>query len=246
MAKTFTKRPLKDFNQVKVESLVDNRDGAIDQFNGNLDSTQLFQTVKGDYEAPQTALTFSGLVDKQTSILPTQTLAFSRRDYRNTGGTVTDIWTRINHLNLQTDIWNKGFNEMTVFGSDWSDFPLSIECEEGILTGEVTVDWEHGNQGFEVTVEDDPPLSGTRARGMGWYTEWGVFVNNVMVARSGFIYPRRHTTRIPYSVPVGTQLVTIDCRFVVVSYEPLPAVVGKWSADFNMFSATIVARNIKR
>lgn len=245
MAKTFTKRKIAPLEQVKIENLVDNRDGALEQFNGNLDSTQIKTINKFDLEDPANGTTTVGNVDKQTTILPTQTLAFSRRDYRNTGGAVTDIWTRIAGLNLETDVWQKGWNDLTTFGTEWINFPLQMECEEGILTGEATIDWEHGNQQFNVSIGDG--LNASRARGCDWWTEWGIFVNGILVARSGYIYPRRHTTRIPFSIPVGSQSVTIDCRVVMNNWQPSGyGGSGKWSADFNLFSATIVARNIKR
>ena len=251
MSKTFNKIPLDPFNQVKVESLQDNRDGALDQFNGNIDGTNIeYESLTlTKFKGPEDSTGATGAVTKETTVLPSQTIAISKRNYNNTGGAVTDIWTRINGIDLQSDVWEKGFNKMTVFGSDWATFPLLLEAKEGILTGEATIDWEHGNQVFDVTIISDPdPVTGPSGRGGEWWTNWGVFVNGILIAQSGWIFPRRHTTRIPFSVPVGSQTLEIDVRFIANSWEPAdsPGGANKWSADFNIFSATIVARNIYR
>jgi len=247
MAKTFTQMKTRPNEQVKTLSLTENRDAVIDQFNGNISSENIKSVDSSDFVEPSNGTLTVGSVDKQITFYPTQTYAFTRRDYRNTGGAVTDIWSPIAALDLENSIWNKGWNRLSVFGSAFDNFPLTFDCEEGMLTGEATIDWEHGNQVYSVLIQDDPPINGARARGSDWWTEWGVFVNGILVARSGYIYPRRHTTRIPYSIPVGSQQVTIDVRCIINSWEPSGhGGGGGWSADFNLFSATVVARNMKR
>lgn len=249
MAKTFTETKSLPFEQVKIKNLTENRDGVIEQFNGNLSSENIYSINIDRLEDPKNITSTAGNVTKRIVSQPTQTYALVSRDYRNSNTDSSDIWEPIDSLNPETDVFQKGFNTLQgLFGSArYQDFPLTFDCEEGMLTGMVTVDWEHGTQQYNATASTEPALSLAQSRGMGWWTEWGVFVNGILIARSGFIYPRRHTTRIPFSVPVGSQSVTIDCRVVINSWEEtgFPG-NGKSQSDFNFYSGTIMARNIKR
>ena len=110
-----------------------------------------------------------------------------------------------------------------------------------MLVGCATIDWEHGTQVFNVPVGAG---FNERSRGFDWWTEWGVFVNNVLVARSGQIYPRRHTTQIPFAIPCGSQQIVVDVRFITITNKTQNSPnTTTDSSDFNLFSAEIWVRN---
>ena len=89
-------------------------------------------------------------------------------------------------------------------------------------------------------------MNGARGRGNDWYSEIQVYVNNVVVASTGKIMPRRHSTQIPFAVATGTQPVTIDVRVKINNWYVAggPGASGTWIAtDFKIFSANIWCRN---
>lgn len=249
MGKVFTQIPLHNHQQVKPESLNKNIDKYLSSFNGTLDghNNPVDSTTTTHFVDPtaSTSLSDTGVgadVFKRGTEYPTQSYYQTRRS-SSFEPTVTDVWTPIVTLDLDTGQWSKGFNILTEL-PDFENFPLTFEAVEGQLVGCATVDWEHGTQVFQVQVSDDPPAFAPRSRGFDWWTEWGVFVNNVLVARSGFIYPRRHTTQIPFTIPVGSQSVTIDVRFITTTNRALGSPsLEVTSSEFNIFSAEIWVRN---
>ena len=119
----------------------------------------------------------------------------------------------------------------------FDNFPLQFDAKEGMLIGCAVVDWEHGNDVYDVT-------AGPRGRGNGWWTELQVYVNNIGVARTGRIYPRRHTTQIPFAVPCGSQPIQIDVRVKLNNWYVggAPSLQGH-ATEFKVFSARIWCRN---
>ena len=229
--KTFTDKPLHQFDQVKYDNIAWNLDKHLDQFNGGLDSNNMPVDSVGEAKLVEPAPNqpgLSGPVTKFSSEMPTQAYYFSRRS--NTQEQAKLIWEPIFETNLDTDTWSAGFNKLVDLDSGFALFPLQFDAKEGMLVGCATIDWEHGNQVFNVSTGDGP--------------EWAVFINNVLVARSGYIYPRRHTTQLPFSVPCGSQPVQIDVRVKLntwrVSGSPN---FDTTSSPFKMFGATLWARN---
>jgi hypothetical protein len=217
MGKVFTQIPLHNHQQVKPESLNKNIDKYLSSFNGTLDghNNPVDSTTTTHFVDPtaSTSLSDTGVgadVFKRGTEYPTQSYYQTRRS-SSFEPTVTDVWTPIVTLDLDTGQWSKGFNILTEL-PDFENFPLTFEAVEGQLVGCATVDWEHGN--------------------------------NVLVARSGFIYPRRHTTQIPFTIPVGSQSVTIDVRFITTTNRALGSPsLEVTSSEFNIFSAEIWVRN---
>jgi len=249
MSKVFTDIPIHNLQQVKPESLNKNIDKYLEAFNGTLDGHNfpLESVVTTDFFLPRDSNSLQDTaagtdVFQRGTSYSTQAYYQTRRS-SSFEPTITDVWTPCLTINLDNDSWSKGFNLLTEF-TDFEDFPLTFNAIEGQLVGCATIDFEHGTQVFEVVVSDDPPLSGSRSRGFEWWSEWGVFVNNVLVARSGLIFPRRHTVQIPFTVPVGSQQVTIDVRFITVTSRAQGSpTLEVTSSEFNIFSAEIWVRN---
>jgi len=247
MSKQFTDIPLVNFDAVKPSTLTSNTDKYIGEFNGELDANNL----------PVDSVTYNKLVRpivpqadtggtqvKESASMPSQRYFITKINNQTLGN---DIWTPSLTLNLDTDNWSKGFNHMPALDATWEDYQLRFEAQEGSLVGCATIDWEHGCQVYQVTVEDDPPLSDAMSRGNGWWTEWAVFVNNVLVARTGFIYPRRHTTQLPFTVPCGSQSIEIDVRCRINTNWQSGGPLGPSpSTPFNVWSTTIWCRNVYR
>lgn len=248
MGKIFGQIPLHTHQQVKPESLNKNIDAYLSSFNGSLDghNNPVDSTPSTAFVLPKDSISLSdtsvgAAVFQRGTSYATQAYYQTRRS--SSFEEPTTVWDPVATINLDSGEWTKGFNTLTEI-PDFEDFPLTFLAVEGQLVGCATIDWEHGTQVFNVQVSDDPPVFGDRSRGFNWWTEWGVFVNNILVARSGLIYPRRHTTQIPFTIPVGSQSVTIDVRFITITTRaagtPILEVI---SSDFNIFSAEIWVRN---
>ena len=242
MAKAFTQIPTNDLQSVRPENLNENFDKYLGEFNGNLDGhNNPVETVREQHFILPNDGVFSdvsGNVLQLGTSYATQAYFKTRRS--SSFEEASDVFTPLLEIDLDQDSWSKGFNILTQF-TDFEDFPLVFEAKEGMLVGCATIDWEHGTQVFQVIVDGAPV---NRSRGFDWWTEWGVFVNNVLVARSGQIYPRRHTTQIPFAIPCGSQQVVVDVRFITITNrtQNSPNTTTD-SSNFNLFSAEIWVRN---
>ena len=242
MAKAFTQIPTNDLQSVRPENLNENFDKYLGEFNGNLDGhNNPVETIREQHFILPNDGVFS---DVSADVLQLGT-SYATQAYFKTRRSssfeiASDVWTPILTIDLDQDSWSKGFNILTQF-TDFEDFPLVFEAKEGMLVGCATIDWEHGTQVFQVTVGEG---NANRSRGFDWWTEWGVFVNNVLVARSGQIYPRRHTTQIPFAIPCGSQQIVVDVRFITITNRASNSPnTTTDSSDFNLFSAEIWVRN---
>ena len=239
MAKTFTDKPIHQFDQVKTSNITTNLDKHLDEINGGLDSNNLpvDSVDKDSLKLPiNSPLGTSGAINKYGTIMPSQAY------YQVFTGAAADIYTPITKVNLDSDTWSAGFNTIPELDATYEAFPLSFDAREGMLIGCATIDWEHGNNVFNVDDGDGNFVA--RGRGNDIWTEWQVYVNNVAVARTGKIFPRRHTTQIPFAVPCGTQPVTVDCRVQLNTWRSVGSpTLETTSTDFKIFSASIWIRN---
>lgn len=245
MAKTFTDKPLHQFQQVKTDNITANLDKHLDEFNGGLDSNNLplFRVDQDNIKLPTNPGSSSGNVVKNNIVFQTQSYHETYRTYNQDGG-ASDIYDPVLSVDLSQDFWSAGFNrfaELDTAGG-FDNFPLQFDAREGMLIGCAVVDWEHGNDVY--SVDDGDGNIVPRARGLDWWSELQVYVNNVGVARTGRIYPRRHTTQIPFAVACGSQPVQIDVRIKLNNWyaSGAPSLQGH-STDFKIFSARIWCRN---
>jgi len=243
--KTFTDKPLHQFDQVKYDNIACNLDKHLDQFNGGLDSNNLpVESVDATKLANPSVLSVPSSVDvtKHSTKMPSQSYYFSRRSNTLEQGKL--IWEPIFETDLDTDTWSAGFNKLVDLDNGFAIFPLQFDAKEGMLVGCATIDWEHGNQVFNVSLDTEPATFGPRGRGNDWWSEWAVFVNNVLIARTGYIFPRRHTTQIPFAIPCGSQPIQIDCRVKINTWRVggSPS-LETTSTPFKLFSATLWTRN---
>jgi len=239
--KVFTNIPVAQNEMVKPSSLNDNIDKYLNEWNGHLNGNNLpvFSVQSDDIKYENFRTGFSGAVSGLNTELQTQGYYYKRRSSSFEGS--TDVWTPILNLDLQTDDWSKGWNRLEYY-SGFSQFPVVFDSREGMLVGCATIDWQHGTDTMLVT-EDEISFSSTR--GDDWVSEWGVFVNDVLVARSGEIPPRRHTTSLPFSIPCGSQNVKVDVRWISTISDYLAS--GRpHGSEFLVFSAEVWVRNVCR
>ena len=246
MSKVWTQLPIDQFEAVKPDTVNKNIEAYIGEFNGKLNGLNMpvnsvtIQKLK----LPQPEEAFaSGLVTKFNSVGSTQGYHFTRRTGTKEGS--LDIWTPLATINLKVDNWSRGWNDIALL-TNWESFPMQFEAKEGMLVGCATIDWHHGTDMIEITVDGDA----TRVQGgFQWWSEWGVFVNDVLVARSGFIYPKRHTTQLPFSIPCGSQPVSITTKWIsnTGNLQPVSgyviATAKPHGTVFDIFGATIWCRN---
>jgi hypothetical protein len=152
-----------------------------------------------------------------------------------------DEFTELLNYNLKTSDWSKGWNRLAEL-TDFDELILELDAEEGYLNGVAQINYRHGMQvvnegGINYTVGED------------WWTRWGIFINDVLVAESGNAYPRLENLVIPFSIPVGSQKLSIDLRWKSITTDALdvPGYTGSDpTTDLEIFGAEIWARNTYR
>jgi hypothetical protein len=240
MAKTWTYISCEAEQAVRPDSFNKNLEKYLGEFNGNLNGNNL--PVDGITEdhfvfhtVPETDVSGGG-IERTSSRTATQAYYDS---YRASWAS-SDIWTPLTSIDLSNDNWRRGWNRLDSF-SGWETLPMPFTAREGMLVGCATIDWHHGIN--RITYD----TFGTYWTGYQWWTEWGVFVNNVLVARSGWIMPRRHTTSLPFSIPVGSQEINIDVRFIANNTrDTIHQATSDVSTKLDIFSAEVWARNVYR
>ncbi len=240
MSKHYKKIPLKRYQQAKPDTFNKNMESSLAEFNGNLNGNNMpVDAIVNDNflnpTIPESDFSGGGVVRKSSRV-PSQAYYYSQKFGWDTG----DVWTPELSIDLKSDNWGRGWNRLDAYGQ-FDDFPLQFKAKEGMLVGCAVIDWHHGinrvssQQGGQLYVGGD------------WSTQWGVFVNGVEAARSGTIYPRRHTTQIPFSMPCGSQPVTIDIRFIAkTTLDNSSQFLGDPTTLLDIFGAEIYTRNVIR
>jgi len=122
---------------------------------------------------------------------------------------------------INKDDWQMGWNKFEVLsGNSKTGFVLDFEAVEGMIKGEACIDLEHRQSYFlfHYKVDGDPVIEVNAALVKDQHTgELGVFVNDVLVARTGplWIACGRHSYVIPYATPIASGPVHIDVRWMI-------------------------------
>ena len=230
---------------LRAQTLNDNFNHHVSAWNGALGSENIaVLSLKKDYFALKGGTGASGAVSKWSGTPGTsQTLHYTRRASAIEGGDT--VWDPILSIDLHTDYWERGWNELSLF-SGFSSWPLEFEAQSGMLVGALTVDWQHGTDMLLVSTEvGDETINFSSPRGADWVSQWGVFVNGVLVGRTGEMPPRRHTTHIPFSIPCNQGPIVINAAFITTISDYLTTGQPHGS-EFLIFSATMWVRNIIR
>lgn len=206
MARQYTVGPqlagdiiLVDPQNNEINQAVGELNGSLDQNNMPLDSVGRAQLV------PPAYTNIVGPPAQKNYVYPSQAYY------------VTEV---CNTFLLNVEEWTLGWNtfESSAFVANRSGFVLDFVAQEGMLKGEAVVDFTHrqsycvfgqnfgdGVTGYQVSIKD------------GHTGELGVFVNDVLVARTGPVYIAmgRFTYTVPYATPVKSGAVHIDVRWLL-------------------------------
>lgn len=152
--------------------------------------------------------------------------------YSTGSDTFTPIMTTsLAELNLQAG-WND-FNSLGITEGALEDLTL----QTGLIRGEILVDYErrYGYNGVLYTVVE----------GSNHYVDFGLFIDNQLVANSGPLYPRRFTLTLPWLYPITTGSHNFEIRFRYSS-EELDILNSEVLQTFNVFSLGISGCNYLR
>jgi hypothetical protein len=241
MAKTWAEKPNHDFMQVKSENLNSNIVGVLDEFNGNLGSNNLpVSALTNAHFKDGTGSTGFSLSRKAT--FTGQGQNYHRVKRWNVAEAGLDVWEYVESVNLTVDNWGKSWNPLENFGT-FSENYLDITAKEGMLVGCAVIDFFHGFN--RILYGDDPVIRAFF--GKSWWTQWGVFINDTLVAETGEVYPRRETINLPFKVPCGSQDLKIDLRWRTTTSDAIgTGFLLDPSTPLEIYGAEIWVRNIYR
>jgi len=214
MSRTYTTRTILDGGQVKEEDFNSEVQGALQEFNGQLDGHQLplNSITEVQLKQPTTSTNWSSLDGTYSSYMVSQ--GYHQSEFTQ-GQTVVKM--DYNNQLYAGFSWIKLQALETQLGAAVGGAQITFNALEGMLAGCAVIDfnWFSG----EAKVTNDV---GTNyfLYGSGQVIEWGVFVDNVLVSKSGYIWPRRMTLNLPYSTPISSKPVTVDIRFRVQFLDP--------------------------
>jgi len=243
--KSYTDIPTAQNTMAKPEGLNANLEKYLVEWNGNLNGNNMpvYSVQSNDIKIFDTVEATAGGITGFKTDLQTQGLYWRRRSSSFEGG--TDVFTNILSIDLKTDDWSKGWNPLAYY-SGFEDWNLIFDAREGMLVGCCTIDWQHGCDVLTCNNGGDPLLIFPACRGNDWTSEWGVFVNDVLVARTGAMPPKRHTVSLPFSIPCGSQTVKVDCRWISSISEYASGEANSDGSEFVIFSAEVWVRNAIR
>lgn len=217
MARTYSQATILTGGQLKDDDFNAEMQGFVQEFNGALDQHQLplqsfdhrhlaqptvgttFSTVDGTYSSYMTSQSYHQSEWVVTAVDPSM-------QYNNvlyTGWT----WTKLQALQLQS----AGLQSAT------GGAEISFDALEGMLVGNAVIDFNWFCGEATITVDG---ASTSANYGDESVIEWGVFIDDVLVSKSGFIWPRRITIDLPFNTPVSSKPVIIDIRFRAQFIDP--------------------------
>tara|TARA_R100001509_G_scaffold33967_1_gene17898 strand:- start:1796 stop:2518 length:723 start_codon:yes stop_codon:yes gene_type:complete len=239
--KVYTQHGQKRFDQVKPDSINDNTKSTIGVYNGRLDGQNVPVASIDNTKFIPCNVTSNNTADLYAFAWTgqTQDYYFIRR-WQDLEETSDGIHKPLVFFNLLSDDWSSGWNNITEVDSTFSEFILNLNSQSGTLSGCFDINFRHG-----VDVQE---VSGVIYNiGMEWWTRWGLFCNDVLIAESGRVYPRLESLSIPFSISVGTQPIKLELKWQTVSTEDRPA--GSTTDVINnleIYGASIWACNTKR
>lgn len=125
---------------------------------------------------------------------------------------------------------------------------LAFDAKEGMLKGNAVIDTDLPLQFVSAVIGG---ANVPRGDGDNWGRRLGIFVNDVLVADTDFMTcSGRFTTNLPFAVPVGSQPINIDIRWMcnvkenadeVTPWDGAPA--NRSSILFRVFTSQLSVRN---
>lgn len=217
MSKIYPNKKQDIYTIVNSDALIQNTSAYANELNGKLDSDNLpLRSLNADKFADP------AVTDASTTKYFSENWEAETQQYWELGCTslwleqeqaVGTIWEPFTSHNLITDDWGKGWNDVRVIdGCDF--FRFDLDTKEGMLNGAISIDFSHGAN----VVYSEPLYFLT---GIDWWTQWGVFVNGVLVADSGKCMPQGQNIVLPFSIPVGNGQVYVEVKFKTTTTNAL-------------------------
>jgi hypothetical protein len=242
MAKTYQDKPQHQFAQVKDESLNNNITTVLDEWNGNLGSNNLpiASLVAANFKDGSGSVGFSL---SRKVIWTGQGQNYHRVKRWNVAEAGLNVWDVVESIDLSNSNWGKGWNPLENYGT-FSENYLDFDAKEGMIIGCAVIDYFHG---YNRVAWQDGETTLRAFYGDQWWVQWGVFVNDTLVAETGSTYPRRETINLPFKVPVGSQKLKIDLRWKALTSNAVSTgFLGNPSTPLEVYGAEIWVRNVYR
>jgi hypothetical protein len=240
--KVFTQVGQKNHDQVKPENINDNTRTVVGEYNGRLDGQNFpVDTIDKLKLAPAT------LTSQSTSnvyafkhVGQTQDYHFVRR--WNTYEGSVNIHYPLVAFDLQNNSWSSGWNNLGDIDNAFNDLVLEFEAESGTLNGCFDINFRHGFDIIEDNNQDALPWS------KNWWSRWGIFCNDILIAETGRVYPRLANLSIPFKLFVGSQPLKLDLRWQTITTNPVDelSVEDNPISIMEIYGASIWACNTKR
>lgn len=217
MAKTYTQQLPVSRDFVIAEDYNAEARGVLAEFNGQLDAQQLPMSTwvedrftQGDNLDAVIKTTPAGASAGTGQRLPSQTyartttaiVAFAQDVGASGGSDILGPPSKVYATNSSD--WQPGWNALSKFVAD--GVYLKVSCFEGTIKGCAITD-------IAYYFGEKSNMGGTGNNGTDQRVDLGVFVDNVLVARTGYQPSKRHTYCLPFAIPVPTRPVTVDLRF---------------------------------
>lgn len=210
------------------------------EYNGRLDGQNFpVETIDKLKLAPPTLTSQSTLnVFGFKHVGQTQDYHFVRR--WNTYEQGLPVHKPLFNFDLQNNSWSSGWNNLCDIDSAFNDLVLDFDAESGTLHGCFDINFRHGIDVLQFTEE----LTGTF--GNDWWSRWGLFCNDVLVAETGRVYPRLSNLSVPYKLFVGSQPVRLELRWQTNNTTTSSTSIDTPISRMEIYGASIWCCNTKR
>lgn len=240
--KVFTQVGQKDLDQVKPENINDNTRQVIGEYNGKLDGQNFpVSTIDKLKLAPPTLTSQStAKIYAFKHIGQTQDHYFVRR--WNTYEGSVNIHYPLVSFDLQAESWSSGWNDLVDIHADYQGLVLQFDAKSGTVNGCFDINFRHGIDVIADSSSADKAWSGD------WWSRWGLFCNDILIAETGRVYPRLANLSVPYKIFVGSQPVRLQLKWQTITTNPKDelGVDTHPSSVMEIYGASIWACNTKR
>jgi len=240
MSKVYTQQLPVSRDFVKAEDYNEEARNLLAEFNGQLDAQQMplssFDATRFSQGADIDASITNGTGQVLPSSLYARTTTAITAMGQSVGATNNILGPPSKVYETGASEWQPGWNALSLYMA--SGVKLSIPAQEGTLKGTAITD-------VAFYLGDKANMVGSGVVGNSWRVEIGVFVDNVLVARTGYQPPKRHSYCLPFAIPVPTRPITIDIRWRGL-YDGLgPNAAYYYVSDTNVsiYNSTLWVRN---
>lgn len=268
MSRSYTQEQISPLDNAKAEKINNEINGMYETFNGSLGQHQL-PTGDITYDKFVAPAYSTGVITNdagatngiKTKML-TQTYYYTSKigtgtfnpemQQDPTEGLVGSIPAPIHTWNMTDGGWRAGWNSLNTYCN--AGTYLAFDGEEGMLKGTLTIDTSIPMQATYGTKASGGALTEqNEAWGLDFSRRIGIFVNDVLVADTGFLTTcGRYSINLPFSTPIGSQPIVVDVRFIadiaegIVDYAYMPRPLDterKSGLFFRVFASQLTVRN---